>query len=264
MPRMTSGLSVARSTIALAALSSLITSCFQMPRSDDARGAEGLRKSTAKSESDSGDIIVKVNDREISRGEFFKLVLQQAGTTTLQRQIIDAELVRQEAERLGIEIPAENVDAAVDRYIEGLAERAGGVEKFKAQFESQGLPFAEVRRDMVPQVRAELLRLAVIRQTREVNDKELRDYYGQTYKKKRFVVRHMAFGSPLRPSDDPTRVGARKIEALDRANRAVEKVKEGHDFAEIAKVESDDEMTAGNGGLLPAIAEDGPMPAEFK
>jgi len=77
-------------------------------------------------------------------------------------------------------------------------------------------------------------------------------------------VRHIAYGFDAEGSS-PAQEGRLRLDAYDKARRAAERVRSGHDFAEIARAESDDEMTAQQGGALPPILEDDPdLPPEFK
>jgi parvulin-like peptidyl-prolyl isomerase len=236
------------------------------PRATDADATVGLdadARARLAASTDGSRVVARVNDEPLTQDQFFSRLLEKAGANTTRMEIVFDELVRQEAARRGIEIRDDEVETACESVLEGMAGDRGMAE-LEAEFSSRGLPLAAFRADLGPQVRRELLRRKVTQARRTIGDEELRRHYEATYKRKRFVVRHIAIGFLAGPGEDAGDSGARKLDAFERSRRVVDRVRAGHDFVTIARAESDDKLTAPQGGLLPAISEESPMPPTFK
>lgn len=265
MLRLASPVSVCSLALSLVLVAAVTSSCSFAPgpSSRSAPGAAELVSAPASNATEE-DVVVVVNGRPIEREEFLRRVVEKSGSNTLRMEIVLDELVRQAAEKRGIEVTDGEVEEATESFLRGMGEDRGGLAKLESEFEARGFPLDAFRQDLRPQIRQELLRRRLIQSMRSVDDAALRKHYEETYKKKRFIVRHIAYSFLPRPGDESRETGGLKLEALGRAQRAIERVRSGHDFATLARAESDDGMTSSAGGLLPPVTEDSPMPPRFK
>ena len=217
---------------------------------------EVLRDLAATPCEEADAVLVTVNGQPLTRGEFYRRVTAKLGTKTLLMEILDEELFLQEAEKQGISLSDEEIADASERFLEGMAQETGGVEKMIAEYRARGVSLEELKRDLAGSVRTELLRREVAKSMRKVDDETLRKYYEQTYKKERYETRHIAYSFAPPTGQSYSDIEPLKLQAYQKARRAVDLVREGQDFAEIAKFESDDKMTAQLGGALPPVSED--------
>ena len=221
--------------------------------------------SLATSPTSDDSTLVIVNGRRISRADFVTRVVAKAGKFSLQRQILDDELIRQEADKRSIAVSDADASEAAAKFLEGLVEERGGRKAFEDGLQAFGVTMREFAADLLPQVRSELLRVRVVQAARHLTDDALREAYQKTYKKKRYMARHIAFSFETKPGESESDKERRRLEAFSNAKRATDRVRDGHDFSEIARAESDDPVTKRSGGKLPAIVEDDPwMPARVQ
>lgn len=209
-----------------------------------------------------GDVIARVGGEPLTEGAFFQHVLEKFGPRTLRYEILTDVLFLHAAQREGIEVSDEDVAEAVDRLVESMAQGRDGVERLEKEYAARGMSMRDVKADLVPGMRTELIKREVVRRMRQLNDEALRVYYERTYKWKRYETRQIAYG--FVGSDGRTPDGGKKLQALKRAELAARQIRGGADFATIARMESDDELTRRSGGRLGPVHENWPIPPEFK
>ena len=241
-----------------------LSGCFVAPPRSTPEGAVERLRSADPSELDSA--VVVVNGRPISQREFYQRLMELTGASTVREDIVRDELVRQRAEEAGVDVSGDELEHAVQQYFAGMAMQAGGEDKLLEEFERQGLSLAQLRRDAEPKLRSQILMKKLTRADRRVDDSVLRSYYEATYKKRRVMVRHIAYSYVPNEGQTEEDVSRLRVEALDKAKRTLDRVRSGADFSEIAKIESDDAITASRGGLIfdQGVSDDLPMPAVFK
>lgn len=205
------------------------------------------------------EIVAEVNGAPITRGEFYRRVLQRFGAKELLDAVIQEELFLQEARRRRIRVPAEKVRERVEEVVAGMARDAGGEERLAEIYAREGLGLADLRERLAREISMQLLAAEVTKNLREVDDEALRAYYRETYARTRYRARHVAYGFAPRPGDAEGDVNRRKLEAFNKALRTADRARRGADFAAIARAESEDEVTAARGGDLGAIHADSPM-----
>lgn len=211
---------------------------------------------------DPGRVVAEVNGQPITRGDYYQRILRKFGTRTMLGGIIKDELFAQEARRRGITVSREEVEAKVGEMIGAEAVRAGGQSELAAIYRREDLTLDDLRRDYARDVESHLLAGKVTRALRVIDEAALRDYYLKTYAKTRYHVRHVPYAYPLR-GYSPEESSRLKALAREKAARTARRVREGADFAEIARQESED-ATRQSGGDIGYVSEDMEMDAAMK
>jgi len=211
---------------------------------------------------DPGKVVAEVNGQPITRGDYYQRILKKFGTRTMLGGIIKDELFAQEARRRGITVSREEVDARVTEMIAAEAARAGGHSELAAIYRREDLTLEDLRRDYARDVESHLMAGKVTRALRVTDEAALRDYYQKTYARTRYHVRHIPYAYPLRgySAEETSRL---KALAREKAARTAHRVREGADFGEIARQESED-ATRQSGGDIGYVSEDMEMDAAMK
>ncbi len=247
-------------SLAALVLAASLAGCFGEPARVRAEREARILESDPLTDPDK--VLAEVNGHAITRGEYYRRVLKKFGTMTMLSGMIKEDLFLQEAARRGIAVKPEEVKAKVDELIAQEAADAGGKDKLEEIYRAQGLRLEDVRRDYARDVEMHLLIGKVTKALRKIDDEAVRGYYQATFAKTRYRVRHIPYSFPLRglPEVDMAR---RKIEAREKAERTARRIREGADFAQIARQESED-MTRQTGGDLGYISEDQEMDPVMK
>ncbi len=196
---------------------------------------------------DPGEVIIEVNGRGITRGDFYQRLLEKFGARVLLSGVIKEELFLQEAERLGLEPSEEQVRREVERRIAFEAEQAGGQAELESIYRREGWTLDDIKKDYASRIRAEQLIINVIQANRVIDEPTLRKYWRETYARDRYRISHILYRYRERGMPEDL-VARKKHEAMQKALRTVQRVRDGEDFASIARNESDDEMTRAQGG----------------
>jgi parvulin-like peptidyl-prolyl isomerase len=209
-------------------------------------------------------VIAEVNGKPITRGDFYARVLRQLGTSRILSGVIKEELFFQEAERKGIRVAPEEIEARVDRLMVEMEREMGGQEAMAELYRREGIALADLRRDLEREMYPQLVTMLVTKSMRRIDEAAIRQYYQETYKYTRYVTRHIAYG--FQPDRGATEGDANrlKLEAYNRASRAADRIRKGSAFETLARAESEDQVTAQNGGYLGAIHEESPMEPALK
>jgi len=199
--------------------------------------------------------LIVINEYEISKVDFlveFEKSLQKDQPLTgvereeLQRsflvQLIDRELIHDEARRLNIEITAADIDAALQAYREDYTG-AG----FETMLQERGVTLEGWREELKESLIMEKLLDEAVYSKVDVTDQEVAAYYKAN--RKQF--------------DRPAQVRARQIVVADEAEgqEVLGLLRQGRPFAEVAK-EYSLSPDAEQGGDLGFFAR-GEMPPEF-
>ena len=201
-------------------------------------------------------VLAEVNGRPITRGEVYLRVMRRFGTMQVLNGLIKEELFLQEAERLGVKVSSEQVDARVERIFADMQRKAGGLRELEAKYREEGLVLSTVRRDLARQVSTEVLFGEVTKALRKIDDDVILRYYKSTYRHKRYMTRQIAYSYYTEPGEPPGKTERLKMEARSKALRAVDRVRKGEDFATLARAESEDPVTAASGGFLGPVHEE--------
>lgn len=152
------------------------------------------------------------------------MVRKEGGRVLLA--LIDEHIIRSEAERLGIKAPPERVRAKVDEVVAYLGSR----DALDKQLEQLGMSFDEFRRRCETLALLDLIALSQV----EVSKSEIVEYYKKHLKD--FSHGPMVHGRMMLFSDRSS------------AEAVLTALKEGGDFAGLAKALSEDPATAPQGG----------------
>lgn len=205
-----------------------------------------------------------VGDQEISKERYDRLVAQaeqtfearqqefpEVGTDEYEqlRQAIVRSLVEEAefkigAEEFGIEVG----DADVDKRLEELKEQffQGDEEKYKEELEKQGLTEEQVRDQLRTQILSERLFEEVTKDVK-VTDQDVKAYFEEN---------KAQFGTP-----ESRQVRHILVKTKQQADKLYAQIKNGADFAKLAKKNSQDPSSAQEGGNF--TAEKGATVAPF-
>lgn len=160
-------------------------------------------------------------------------------------EMVNEELIVQAADAAKIEVDSSEVQAALDEIKQQNNLDDAGLQQALAQ---QGYTLAGYKADL----RRQLLRLRAVNQLVapkvNVTDEDVRARYNELQRRSSSVsavqLSHMLFKLPEHPTEQQLQ------EAKDKAAKAMERVKSGEAFAEVAKQVSEDTSTASGGGEL--------------
>jgi peptidyl-prolyl cis-trans isomerase SurA len=166
-------------------------------------------------------------------------------TTQMLDEMVNEELIVQAAVEAKIEIEPSEINAALDEIKK--QNNLDDAELAKALAE-QGYTLGTYKQDL----RRQLLRLRaqnqLVRPRVAVDDEAVRARYDQMQRRSEAVsavrLSHILVKVPASPTEQQLAA------AKDKATKAIEKVKTGAAFADVAKEASEDEATAPTGGEL--------------
>jgi peptidyl-prolyl cis-trans isomerase C len=199
--------------------------------------------------------LIVINDQEISKADFyaaFEESLQQDQPLTgiereeLQRsflvQLIDRELIHEEARRLNIEVTEAEIDAALQAYLKDYTGTS-----FETMLQERGITLKSWREELSESLVMEKLLEEAVYSRVAVIDEEVAAYYNANRKE----------------FDRPAQVRARQILVANEAEgqEVLGQLRQGRAFAEVAK-EYSLSPDAEQGGDLGFFAR-GEMPPEF-
>ncbi|HZN57491.1 MAG TPA: peptidylprolyl isomerase [Planctomycetota bacterium] len=208
-------------------------------------------------------VLVEVNGIPLTQGQFYHRVLEQFGTRRFLAGVITQEIVRQEAEHAGIQATEAEVEHRVDAVLAEEARQAGGRAALERQYQELGMTLADARTEHTKDARTQILITKLVKSQRRVDDDALRTYYKVTYATTRYATRHVAYGFRPKEGETEADIPRLKLEAHNKAARAVDRLRKGADFAELARAESEDSVTASHGGDLGPIQDDPKVVPEF-
>jgi parvulin-like peptidyl-prolyl isomerase len=160
-------------------------------------------------------------------------------------EMVNEELIVQAAEAAKIEVDSSEVQAALDEIKQQNNLDDAGLQQALAQ---QGYTLSGYKADL----RRQLLRLRAVNQLVapkvNVTDEDVRARYNELQRRSSSVsavqLSHMLFKLPEHPTEQQL------DEAKQKATKAMDRVKAGEAFADVAKQVSEDTTTASGGGEL--------------
>lgn len=157
--------------------------------------------------------------------------LQASFRTRILDALINAELVKQEAERRGFKASAAEVKVKMDQVRKFFGTKA----KLDKALKGEGMTQAEYEQKVKDQIMSEKL-VEKVTGGLTVGDAEIDDYYKKH--KAEFKL--------------PAQIQVRRLAAKTKAEaeKALEKINDGQDFGEVAKTDSIDMSSKNNGGDL--------------
>ena len=148
----------------------------------------------------------------------------------LIEQLVVNKLMEKEAEAMGIEVTAEDVDQA----IENVTSAPGFTkEKLLSTLEAEGIPYDEYRREMENNLRLMRLVSIQVHSRVDVSEERLVDHY-YNHKKDYYAQAGTRLGHifiPFRAIGDDEA----ELEAAKRAEEVIDRFREGDPFASLAR-----------------------------
>ena len=203
------------------------------------------------------DVVAEVNGKELTREALADLTINLYGQVVLE-QLIQQEVVRQEAEKQGVTATPEELAAFTDERVEleirDLARRLGLKETDdpETQLEKLGTSVEQLRESarkrLAPHVWYEIVSRKLIRREIEITDRDLREEF------------EARFGAKVR-------VRQVVLASREQADDVLKKLRMGADFDKVAREVSIDRITRSRGGEMPPLpvgSEVGQAVAELK
>lgn len=200
-----------------------------------------------------GDAIAMVNGQPLSRARLVNALVESHGLSLMQ-QLIVLDLSKQECKRRGLRVSQQDIDAEYQDGLSQIAKDAGVDEKdaslelktqaLKTVLQNRGVTMTEY---MLSVERNAYLR-KIVELDLKVTDDTLREEFARTYGE-RVVVRHIQV---------PVTDHGALLEAQQR-------LKNGEDFAEVARQLSRNAESAPRGGeMAPFGFKDADIPAALR
>lgn len=190
-----------------------------------------------------GDAIAIVNGRPLSKDALVRLLMDAHGVSALQ-QLVLLELAQQETKARGLKVTDADVEREAQQALAELAEKAGlGPDATQANKEQALKTMLDEKNISMAEYNLAMRRNAHLRKLVEadldITEATLRAEFARRYGERR-VVRHVQI-----------RVGEAKL-----LNQAVSDIRNGLDFADVARRLSQNPESAPKGGELPPFAFD--------
>ena len=190
-------------------------------------------------------VVAEVNDEVVLLSELGGADGERGAAGPSRRELlermIDARLLRQEAERQGAEPPQEIIVEAVDKRIEELMASWPDQETFDAWLAAQEMTRASLRQRLREEETESWMRRSVV--MRRIGAAPASPEFEPQFELAQIVL-------ALRPGASEATVLVRYQECLDLRARVLE----GEDFAELAVLHSDDPATGPAGGDLGVLS----------
>ncbi len=178
--------------------------------------------------------------------------------------IIDRRIVLEKARKEGIEVSRPEVEDALDRWVVDLMQAAGSEDAFMAELERQGMTLRGLKDRYRKDLREQLVISKFMRSqfgAVSVDEAEVREFYETKPDSIPEIpavvgISHIV----IAPRPAPEKEAA----VLEKVSRALDRLRSGEPFADVARDMSEDALTREAGGLLGTVKREdlGPEIAE--
>lgn len=188
-----------------------------------------------------GGVVLTVNGEALKKDDFYTRLEQEAGKDVLD-QMVTEMVVAQAESKYGFTISQDEIDAEIakirDKYPsdEAFAEALSRFNMSKERLQHE--------------IRLNLILNKASRQGVSVTDEEIAKYFEENKD---------SLGTP-----EQVKVRHILVKSEDEAKDLVKQIRDGADFAELAKAHSIDTASAAQGGSVGTIQQDSPIVEPFK
>jgi len=170
-------------------------------------------------------------------------MMKSLDSMTLE-QLITQTILVQEAKKMGIKVTKEDVEKEISKYKESMTE-----EKFKEYLQKNGLSEERLKEMVEKDLLIYGLQNKMLEDVKPATEDQAKEYYEKN--KKEFVTRESYQVRHILALTDGKEGDKAKLdlEARTKAISIIEQLKQGKDFAEMAKEKSEDPGTAAQGGM---------------
>ncbi|WP_405112021.1 peptidylprolyl isomerase [Paenibacillus sp. FSL K6-1217] len=188
---------------------------------------------------DSKVAVASVNGTDITKAQLYDKLVEAGGESTLQN-LITTTLVGQEAKKANIKV----TDADINEEIENLKTQFGGEEALNNALQQSSMTIEDLKKQMPLQVEIRKL----VEPKVKITDEEISKYFEENKAKYN--------------QEEEVRASHILVKTKEEADAIVKQLKEGGDFAALAKEKSADTGSKDKGGDLDFFKR-GDMVAEF-
>ncbi|QFK71517.1 foldase [Pradoshia sp. D12] len=181
-----------------------------------------------------------VNGDRITKSELYDTMANVYGASAVD-SLVTMKVIEKEADERNIKVNDSEINKEVDAYIESY----GGEDALKSALEASSLTLDDLKEDIAVNIKIEKL----MQEDIEITEDEVKAYYEEN--------------KANYDQSEQVEVSHILVEDEDKAKELLKKIKDGEDFAELAKENSTDTASAENGGELGYISE-GEMVEEFE
>lgn len=207
------------------------------PRTEGETVKQGETQPPTQSAQPGNRTLASIGSRQIKQSDLNEALLSRHGAELLN-QLIDREVIQQEADSLNLKLIREEIDLELKRMRQGYESEE---QFYKAMKEQVGLSKEELNEDVYYKLLLEKIATKGI----DITDKEV-DAYMKAHAEEFGSAAQVRFQQIISSS-------------LDQANKTIELAKGGRDFAELAKERSLDKATANDGGDMGWVDENDPF-----
>jgi foldase protein PrsA len=186
------------------------------------------------------EIVAKVDDREITKEEFYDQLVSQNGKEVLNALIAE-KIIEIEVEKQNIEITDEEIEKEIDE----MKEYYGGEDEFNNALTYFGYSLEDIKQNIVINLKLQKLLEPYI----EITEEEMQDYFEAN---KSYL-----------DEEEQVRASHILVDTKEIAEEVKSKLDNGADFAELAKEYSKDKANSDKGGDLGYFGR-GKMVAPFE
>lgn len=182
---------------------------------------------TGCSNSSEEEVIARVGEVTITKGEFYDELVKYSGSQVLDALVAD-KIMELEAEKLNVSVSEEKIEEG----IEEMRDYYGSEEALNNELDSRGLTLDDIRNNL----RSNYLIEALLEPYLNITEDDMKEYFEKN--KKSFDQEEQVKASHI------------LVETEEEALDIKKKLDEGEDFAELAKEYSTDKSSGALGGSL--------------
>jgi foldase protein PrsA len=187
-------------------------------------------------------VVATVNGVEIGKQQLFDELIRNGGAQVLNN-LINEELVKQEADKAGVQVTDDDLNKELDSFKKSLSLSSD--EEFDMMLMQYGMTKDELKKQMPMQVRLRKL----LEPKTDVTEEEMKKYYDEN--------------KEMLATPEQVKASHILVSTKEESEAILAQLNTGADFAQLAKEKSIDPGSKDNGGDLSYFAK-GKMVKEFE